>query len=179
MRVSLELRPRDVQTALNLKRWEEIVADPHWQKVEGRVEIDRHGRVTILPLVPVQHGSMEATVGIELQKKMPSGTVMVVCPVSTADGVRTLDVAWASDQRWAKLADLPFFIEAPEICVEIVLPTDSAEEVREKIALFFDAGAVEVWACDLLGNVNFFSSACVRLDKSALCPDFPQRIDDE
>jgi Uma2 family endonuclease len=164
---------------LNLRRWEEILADPQWHKVEGRIEIDRHGRVTVIPPLPVQHGSLEATVGIELQKRMGSGTVMVVCPVSTADGVRTLDVAWASDERWTKVADLPFFVEAPEICIEVVLPTDSDKEVREKIALFFDAGAVEVWTCDLSGNVTFFTGGCVRLEKSALCPVFPQRVEDD
>ena len=83
MPLSLELRPREEQTALNLRRWEEILADPQWHKVEGRVEIDRHGRVTVIPPLPVQHGSLEATVGIELQKRMSSGTVVVVCPLST------------------------------------------------------------------------------------------------
>src|SRR4051794_1504826 len=42
--VTLELRPRKEQTAFNLRRWDEVLADPDLPKIEGRVETDRHGR---------------------------------------------------------------------------------------------------------------------------------------
>jgi Uma2 family endonuclease len=177
--LTLELRPREEQTAFNLKRWNEVLADRQWHKIEGRVETDRHGRITIIPPLSVQHGQLEAEVGIRLSQLMQNGKTLVVCPVSTVDGVRTIDVAWASVKRWHELGDLPFFLHAPEICVEIISAHDSREEVREKIALWFEAGAREVWTCTMKGDMLFFTPGPTLANRSQICPDFPRQIEDE
>jgi Uma2 family endonuclease len=177
--VTLELRPREEQTAFNLKRWNEVLGDQQWNKIEGRVETDRHGRITIIPPLPVQHRQLEAEVGIRLKELMRDGAVLVVCPISTADGIRTIDVAWASAEQWRALGDSPCFVRAPEICAEIISSNDSEEEIREKIALLFDAGAREVWTCNPLGEMRFFDRERTSIKHSALCPAFPAKVDDE
>lgn len=108
---------------------------------------------------------------------MVRGPVMVGCPVSTADGVKAADVAWASPQRMTELKKLACFPSAPEICVEILSPANTDAEIQEKIRLSFDAGALEVWICALDGKMSFFEhSGAGSLQKSKLCPDFPSRI---
>jgi Uma2 family endonuclease len=174
--LTLELRPREEQRAFNLRRWDEILADPELHKFEGRVETDRHGRVQLTPVLHVEHGRLEGEVGFHLANLMQGGHTMVVCPVSTADGVRAIDTAWASEECWRKLGDLPFYLDAPEICVEVTLPENSPEETREKIALYFDAGAKEVWTCDPSGKISFFGPGSKRIPRSKLCPRFPSQI---
>ena len=44
---------------------------------------------------------------------------------------------------------------APEICVEILSPSNTQPEINEKRALYFDAGATEVWICNLNGSMSF------------------------
>ncbi len=47
--------------------------------------------------------------------------------------------------------------------------------MQEKMALYFDAGAREVWLCETDGAMKFFAGGeSVRASK--LCPDFPAQI---
>ena len=109
---------------------------------------------------------------------MPNGRVITECPISTADGVRAADVAWASPELMAGLGQDVCFSRAPEICVEVLSPGNTQTEIREKIALYFDAGAKEVWICAETGVMRFHDSAEAEpIPASRLCPDFPQRVE--
>jgi hypothetical protein len=46
-------------------------------------------------------------------------------------------------------------LEAPEICIEVLSPSNSQLEMVEKRALYFEAGAAEVWTCDLDDSMTF------------------------
>ena len=65
---------------------------------------------------------------------------------------------------------------APEICVEVISPSNTASEIEEKKQLYFEAGAKEVWLCDDDGTMRFFLPGSL-VPASLLCPDFPVRID--
>lgn len=180
--LTLELPLRAEQTAFNLRRWDEVLADPELRKIPGRVEIDRHGRIIMSPPPTPQHGRLQAEVAALLKKLLPGGTAITECPVSTADGVRAVDVAWASSDCWAEVGHRACFIRSPEICVEVISPSNSEEEIREKMALYFDAGAKEVWVCGMLGALNFYglspggSGHSAALAQSELCPSFPSKV---
>jgi len=52
--------------------------------------------------------------------------------------------------------------------------------LREKKALFFEAGAVEVWFCHRDGRMEFFrKDAPETAATSMLCRTFPRRIEVE
>jgi Uma2 family endonuclease len=173
--LTLELRPRDEQTALNLHRWDEVLADPELRKFPGRVETDRHGRIIMSPPPAPRHGRLQAEIAILLDKLMPDGHVVTESAVSTADGVRGLDVAWASPECWAEVGNRACFLRAPEICVEVTSPSNTEEEIREKTALYLDAGALEVWVCGVFGAMSFYGLRGA-LGQSELCPEFPNQI---
>jgi Uma2 family endonuclease len=62
---------------------------------------------------------------------------------------RRPDVAFVSYQRWAKNRPIPRTDNAwdvvPNLVAEVVSPTDSAEELDDKIAEYFRAGVQVVW----------------------------------
>ena len=58
-----------------------------------------------------------------------------------------INVAWASPECMAELGDKSCFPRCPEICVEVLSPDNTDAEIREKMALYFDAGAKEAWVC--------------------------------
>jgi Uma2 family endonuclease len=108
---------------------------------------------------------------------MPRGKALIECAVSTADGVKAADVAWASSQRIRELGNYSCFPKAPEICVEVISPRNSKAEIAEKTALYFDAGAKEVWTCAASGAMKFFVRCETNpIDRSRLCPEFPTQI---
>ncbi len=45
------------------------------------------------------------------------------------------------------------------------------------MSLYFDAGALEVWVCEISGSMKFFGANQTNLRASKLCPDFPEQIE--
>lgn len=161
----------------NARRWREVLTDPELLKIEGRIETDRYGRIIMSPPPAASHGSYQFAIGSLLDRLMPNGRVLTECPISTADGVKAADVAWASPECVRELGDQPCFPRAPEICVEVLSPGNSEAEMREKMALYFDAGAREVWFCAADGMMRFFKAGSGQMaDASELCPKFPRRV---
>lgn len=176
--LTIELPSQKAQTALNLQRWSELLADPVLAKIEGRVETDRYGYIIMTPPAAPDHGSFQLEIGALLRQLLPKGRVLTECPVSTADGVKAADVAWASPQCMKELGNRVCFPRAPEICVEVLSPGNTPAEMREKKALYFNAGAREVWLCNKSGMVQFFlRGATAPAKASELCAEFPARVE--
>ncbi len=175
--VTIELPPPEAQTRFNLRRWTEVLADPELAKVEGRIETDRHGHVMMFPPPAPSHGSFQSEIAYLLRTLMRGGRVLTECPISTADGVKAADVAWVSAKTLRALGKRPFFQRAPEICVEVLSPSNTEPEMREKMALYFDAGAEEVWFCAASDVIRFVAREAARpIKKSSLCPAFPNKV---
>src|SRR5216110_1653097 len=102
---TLELRPHKTRAAFNLGRWAELLADRELAKVEGRIETDRHGHVIMSPPPAPSHGSFQLEIGHLLRELLPNGRVLTECPISTADGVKAADVAWASPECMKELGE--------------------------------------------------------------------------
>jgi Uma2 family endonuclease len=175
--LTIELPQHEAQTAFNLRRWAELLADPELAKIEGRIETDRHGHIIMSPPPAASHGSFQFEVAYLLRTLMRQGRVLTECPISTADGVKAADVAWASPECIRALGNRVCFPESPEICVEVLSPSNTDAEIQEKMKLYFNAGAKEVWVCSGAGAMSFFRAASTKpLSSSQLCPEFPKRI---
>jgi len=176
--LTIELPPHQAQTEFNLRRWDELLADAGMMRFEGRIETDRHGHTIMSPPPAPSHGSFQSEIGHLLRNFMPNGRVLTECPISTADGVKAADVAWASAARMSELGNRTCFPHAPEICVEVLSPGNTDAEIREKTALYFDAGAQEVWLCASSGAMTFLGRGVeAPLKTSQLCPAFPSRVE--
>jgi len=175
--VTIELEPQRSQRERNLRRWDELLADPEMAKIEGRVETDRHGRIIMSPPPAASHGSYQSKISHLLHVLQPRGGVYTECPISTADGVKAADAAWASPERVRELGNRACFPHAPEICVEVLSPGNTKSEIEEKKALYFDAGAKEVWICAPSGTLSFYEAAGGKgMAGSRLCPEFPKKV---
>jgi Uma2 family endonuclease len=175
MSVLLELRHSAEQTAFNLRRWEEVQADPDLARLPHRIETDRYGNIVMSPPPAMPHGVRQAEIARLLGTLLPEGIVVTECPVSTANGVKATDVAWLAGNRRAETTGI-CLTSAPEVCVEVMSPSNTKEELLEKAALYFEAGAKEVWICDTLGNIEVFNARSNRIVASRICPDFPLQI---
>lgn len=175
--LTLELPPHKTQRPYNLRRWAELLADRELAKVEGRIETDRHGHIIMSPPPAPNHGSFQLEIGRLLWNLLPEGRVLTESPISTADGVKAADVAWASPKRMRELGKQACFPHAPEICVEVLSPSNTEAEIREKMALYFDAGAREVWVCAKSGAMSFFGPGARPMRSSKRCPQFPKQVE--
>jgi Uma2 family endonuclease len=93
--------------------------------------------------------------------------------VETSKGIKVADVAWASSAFRRKQGNATPYTKAPEICVEIISPSNSKRELEEKRELYFARGALEFWLCDESGMLTFYDCAG-QLPASRLFPSLNQ-----
>lgn len=90
------------------------------------------------------HGIAAMRIGEALRSAL-GGHTMAEVGIATRIGVRAPDVAWCSDEFLAAHPEELPLSGAPEICVEIVSPTNPLPKLREKAMAYVNAGAVEAW----------------------------------
>ena len=174
--LAIQLPAHKDQASFNLERWAEILDDPFYATLEQRIETDRHGHIIMTPPPSFSHGQKGFRIAKLLETILKNGEASVEVPISTSDGVRAADVAWLSNAQLAEAKKTNILLTAPEICVEVLSPRNSEKEMQEKMALYFDAGATEVWLCDDDGSLRFFSKPAEQVKKSRLAPEFPDSI---
>lgn len=170
----------DVQDreAFNLERWAELCRDPALAALDHRIETDRHGHIIMTPPPGFDHGDQQFSLGKLIENLVPGvGKVATEAPISTSEGVRAADVIWISMDRLQRSKKQNVLTIAPEICVEVLSPSNLRSEIEEKKRLYFEAGAHEVWICDLEGRLFVYVAEAPDLPgRSRMCPSCPERL---
>ena len=137
-----EIVEKPLSRAELAERFRDVCADPRFANVPGKIELDVWGRMVISPANNRQ-GLVQLEVGYRLRSL--GGKGLVETSIATSAGVLVADVVWASTDFMARHGIETPFMSAPEICIEIASPSNSIKELREKVAAYLDAGAVEAW----------------------------------
>lgn len=179
MKLVIDLPSREEQWAFNKKRWEEVCADSFLASLPHRFETNAFGYLLMSPPPALRHARYCAEIMLTLRDMLPNGASYENVPVSTSDGVRALDVVWGSTELLqGDGADDLLFEKCPEICVEVMSPSNTLKEMAHKKTLYFDAGAEEVWLCAEDGKMTFYTkdNPDVIAEQSTKCPDFPKVV---
>lgn len=157
--------------------WDEVCADPCLQDLPYKIELNKWGNIEMSP-ARNRHGEFQTTIAHLLLMQKPDGVVVTECAIETSENVKVPDVAWTSNARYdaATTPDIVYTDTAPEICVEIISPSNMLEEQMYKGQLYLQAGAEEFWICDERGGMRFFGAAGP-LERSRLCPGFPSQLE--
>lgn len=151
-------------------RWAELERDPALRDLPYKIELNPHGKIEMSP-ANNRHARLQGYIAGEFARQLTDGEVLTECPILTGIGVRVPDVAWASRDFIALHGETTPFPRAPEICVEILSPSNSAEEMHDKAQAYLAAGAREVWLVSEDGAVRYFDSAGARSSSA-----FPVRV---
>ena len=153
-----EPRPAARLTPTELRRrWQEMLEDRLLAAVPFKVELSERGAIEVSP-AGTRHGILQAFVARELHRLRPDGTAITECAVLTEIGVRVPDVIWASAEFMRKHGMASPLPAAPEVCIEIVSPSNRAAEMEEKKAAYLAAGAIEVWLVPEHGAAQIFAA---------------------
>ena len=85
------------------------------------------------------------------------------------------NVAWLSQEFATKFALETPYRQSPELVIEIMSPSNSKEEMREKRELYFSKGAREVWICQEDGSIKFYSYSG-EISNSEMISEFPNSL---
>ncbi len=154
--------------------WAEICHDPVLSNLPFKIEMDKWGHIVMSP-VSNEHGMYQAKIVALLSRILNTGTLITECSVQTREGVKVADVAWASDDFMTGNRGQNPFLEAPELCIEILSPSNTATEIDEKKEWYFARGAKEFWMCDKNGNLAFHKNTG-RVHHSELVSSLPNRV---
>jgi Uma2 family endonuclease len=159
-----------------ITRWQQLLADPELARLPYRIETDRFDRTIMSPPPAYRHTRYVSKITKLLNKFLPTGQANADTAVLTADGIKVPDATWISPEYASELEtnDPQVLRRAPEICIEVLSPANSSAEMAEKRALYFEAGAREVWLCQLDGKMEFWTPESS--ERSILCPQFPASL---
>jgi Uma2 family endonuclease len=163
-----------LKTPIKPLTWQDVLNDPSLQDLPYKIELNERGEIVMSPATNL-HGLYQIEIADLLKTLTTGGKRISKCSVQTRKGVKVADVAWLSPGFVALNGlDTPYD-RAPDVCVEIISPSNTKAATREKIRLYFERGAHEVWTCDLEGNVQFYSTDG-NLERSAVVPGFPTHV---
>ncbi len=154
--------------------WNEVCQDPTLQDLPYKIELNRFGQIVMSP-ASNHHSRQQGRIIALLLQISETGETFPECSIQTPEGIKVADVAWCSEEFLQRHPSDKPFPAAPELCVEIVSPSNSDEEMALKRGLYFEVGAREVWFCQADGAIHFHDATGPR-QASALFPDFPRSL---
>ena len=145
--------------------WSEVLDNPSLRDLPFKIELNKFGKLLMSP-ASNEHGRIQSRLAAALLNKLPKGDVITECSIQTSDGVKVADVAWLSEVFVNEFSFMTPYPKAPELCIEIVSPSNSKIEIQDKVDLYLAKGAIEVWVAYDLYNIQIFSCmGCIEQSK--------------
>ncbi len=136
-------------------RWSDVINDRNLANLPYKIELNHYGQITMSP-ASNHHGLLQVEIAFFLRANK-QGKVLVECSIDTSQGVKVTDVAWGSNNFFLQHKIETPYNTAPELCVEIISPSNSKKEMTQKTHLYLQAGAKEVWICEQSGNFAIYN----------------------
>ena len=136
--------------------WLDVIQNPILKDLPFKIELNKFGKLLMSP-ASNDHGRVQSRLAAMLLNNLPKGEVITECSIQTSDGVKVADVAWLSEAFVSEFGFITPYPKAPEICIEIVSPSNSKIEIQEKIDLYLAKGAKEVWVAYALDNIDIYT----------------------
>ena len=155
--------------------WQEVCESPYLRDLPFKIELNQWGQVIMSP-AKNQHSVFQGDILVRLNVLQGHGKVIPECSIQTSDNVKVADVAWITQERYQQVKQEIAYSLAPEICVEVRSASNSQKEMNQKMALYFEAGALEVWFCGEDGRMTFYNLEGP-LDRSRIIADFPDHVE--
>jgi len=136
--------------------WLDVIENPLLQNLPFKIELNKFGKLLMSP-ASNDHGRVQSRLAAMLLNKLPKGEVITECSIQTSDGVKVADVAWLSEVFVSEFGFVTPYPKAPEICIEIVSPSNSKVEIQDKVDLYLAKGAQEVWIAYALDDIHVYT----------------------
>jgi Uma2 family endonuclease len=124
-------------------------------KLDGPWETNGQGQIIVNPPIGLLHAKRADKLIAAIRDCLPDWRIWPEIGIHTADGVKAPHLAVTSPQFSETTDRHGFLLQAPDVCIEIMSPSNSWEEMRHKSLLYLAAGAVEAWVYDENGEVHF------------------------
>ncbi len=139
-----------------MMQWQDVLTDKSLHDLPYKIELNENGVIEMSPTSFI-HSSFQAEIAKQLGIQL-GGRVFTELAVQTSKGVKVPDVAWATDAYFQRNLHAKNGALAPDLCIEILSPSNSKREMQTKIDLYLEAGTFEVWLVNEEGSIRFFNA---------------------
>jgi len=147
------------------ERYLTLLDDPRYAGLPGKFELTAWGQIIMTPPAEVWHYRVAARLARALTASLGGEAFQEGAIAIEGHGTFVADVVWCSADFLARHREERVLERAPEICVEVLSPSNSTKEIDEKRAAYLAAGALEVWIVDPVGRtISFFGPEGERAD---------------
>jgi Uma2 family endonuclease len=119
---------------------DDVIQELHW------------GQVVTLTRPKMKHSKVQYRL-VELLRPLVEGRGIAAaelpCRALPEYDLRGADVAYVSRDRWDGTGDDDNLHGSPELVIEVLSPSNTKEEMREKAALYLSTGCEEFWVVDV------------------------------
>jgi Uma2 family endonuclease len=121
-----------------MMNWQQVCEHPSLRNLPFKIELNERGEIIMSP-TKVYHSAYLGEIGSLLWSMRREGQVLTECAIKTSKGTKVADVAWASAERFRRIKHEAECSIAPEVCVEVVSPSNTADDIKEKRDLYLEA----------------------------------------
>ena len=129
-------------------------------------ELNEFGEWIVSPRPTHGHQQVASVVAFQLTTQLGERAVIEVS-VYTDRGIRAPDVVWMPATRWLEAKGQNPLAFVPDVCVEVLSPSNTRQEILMKVGTYLRGGAREAIVVGLKGQLEFFGPGG-RLEASAL-----------
>jgi Uma2 family endonuclease len=144
-------------------QWSDVINDPSLRNLPYKIELDEYGRIVMSP-ASNHHAIQQGRLVRLLAQVLHDGEIATECSIGTHAGVKVADVVWMSPAFLLQHGEATPYPQAPELCIEILSPSNSALEIKDKIQLYLKYGALEVWVVTDKGAISIHGAEGVRIN---------------
>ena len=145
------------------RRWRDFAVAP---ESPDRYELNEFGELILSPRPTTGHQAVAFEVGLQITGCLGPRAATEIA-VLTDRGIRVPDVIWMPSERWAACKGQSPLEVVPDVCVEVLSPSNTREEIEMKVGAYLRGGAHEVYVVGLKGEIEIFGPKGKR-DSSAL-----------
>ena len=130
----------------------QVLEDGRFQEI-GPWELTEHGEIVVSP-VSGRHNRAQTKLSEEIERQL-GGAAWGEQGIRRADGPPIVpDVMWGSRAFFEAHQDSGLLPAAPPLCIEIMSPSNSIEQLRHKCQIYLGLGAEEAWIVEPISRVT-------------------------
>ena len=132
--------------------WRQFAQD---ENLPDRYELTEHGELVMSPSPTNRHQRLCGLVATQLAQQLGGEAVVEPAVLTKNAGVRKPDVVWMPTARWNELTKDNDLLQAPDLVVEVLSPSNRRAEIAHKVRAYLASGITEVIVVALDGGIAF------------------------
>ncbi len=135
-----------------LQQWAVLAQD---EQAPDYYELTEYGELVLSPKPTNRHQVICAKIIHQLSSQLGPEAVPDAAVLTNDAGIRVPDVVWMPEAKWDVVLTADGLLQAPDLVVEVLSPSNRQPEMNHKIHGYLQSGVKEVIVVGLTGTIEY------------------------